>query len=286
MIRVFNFPIAAGVPNFGDAINVWMWPRLAPRLLSRDCGAEAVLLGAGTILNAAVAAKVASFERKIVLGSGYGYSDAPFRADPSWRFYCVRGPLTAARLGLDDSHVATDPAALVTRLLPPAEPGTRRPTFMPHLSQALRGEVDWREVTEAAGYVYLDPRWPIETVVAGIQGASVLVTEALHGAVIADTYRIPWIPVATNSGILAFKWDDWCRSVGLRYRPCTLPAFWGQRPDANLIDRAKRRIKRERAVRFLTRARRRGGGLSPDRAQQQAIEKLNAAFARFLHDHS
>ena len=40
----------------------------------------------------------------------------------------------------------------------------------------------------------------------------------MHGAIVADTLRVPWIPVRTNPKILPFKWLDWCQSVKLPYR--------------------------------------------------------------------
>src|SRR5690606_30447215 len=164
-----------------------------------------------------------------------------------------------------------------------AEP---RPVFMPHLSQALRAERFWRLAAAEAGLGYVDPRWPVETVVAEIQGASLVVTEALHGAVIADTYRIPWMPVASHRAILAFKWQDWCRSVGLRYRPLRMLPAWHRAGTGSLAHRAKHRLKREIAVRRLSRERRRGGQRSPDRNRARAMEKLDAAFDRFIDDNS
>ena len=41
----------------------------------------------------------------------------------------------------------------------------------------------------------------------------------MHGAIVADALRVPWIPVATNSTILSFKWQDWCSSIGVEYKP-------------------------------------------------------------------
>jgi len=36
---------------------------------------------------------------------------------------------------------------------------------------------------------------------------------------------VPWIPVVCYEHILAFKWEDWCLSLGLPYRPIRLPAI-------------------------------------------------------------
>nr|WP_228024678.1 polysaccharide pyruvyl transferase family protein [cf. Phormidesmis sp. LEGE 11477] len=79
----------------------------------------------------------------------------------------------------------------------------------PHLFQA---------VCERAGIHYIDPTGEIEAVVADISQTKVLISEAMHGAIVADTLRVPWIPVRTSPRILPFKWRDWCASMHLPYR--------------------------------------------------------------------
>jgi succinoglycan biosynthesis protein ExoV len=75
----------------------------------------------------------------------------------------------------------------------------------------------------------------------------------MHGAIVADALRIPWIPVCTREGINSFKWEDWCASVSLDYRPYHLPAIWAPTPRAGLVRRASRRVKFSIATRALRR---------------------------------
>ena len=74
--------------NFGDDVNVELWPELFPDLADRH--PDAHLYGVGTLLGGS-----RPDGPKIVLGSGCGYRGAP-ALDDSWRVYWVRGPRTGA----------------------------------------------------------------------------------------------------------------------------------------------------------------------------------------------
>jgi succinoglycan biosynthesis protein ExoV len=41
----------------------------------------------------------------------------------------------------------------------------------------------------------------------------------MHGAIVADALRVPWVPIVTSPRILKLKWQDWCSSVNLPYQP-------------------------------------------------------------------
>jgi succinoglycan biosynthesis protein ExoV len=203
------------VPNFGDELNTWIWPKIIPDLLDDDD--SSIFLGIGTLLNRRLPP-----QPKIVFGSGAGYGSKPDLDRGAWSFYCVRGPLTARALGLPESLAITDPGILVRRLF-----GARRDSaspsvgFMTHWLTAQDGR--WREVCAAAGIRYIDPRDPVPNVLEAIACCRLLITEAMHGAIVADVLRIPWIPVRIRPAPVDFKWRDWCESVALKYHPLQLP---------------------------------------------------------------
>jgi succinoglycan biosynthesis protein ExoV len=87
---------------------------------------------------------------------------------------------------------------------------------MPHHELAGLG---WQKACQQIGYQYIHPQSSVEVVLQQIQETEVLLTEAMHGAIVADALRIPWIPIVTNSSILSFKWLDWCESLNLEYKP-------------------------------------------------------------------
>src|SRR5579872_2817979 len=173
--------------NFGDELNNWLMPKIFPGLFDDD---DATLfLGIGSV--------IFDFHprhsQKIVFGSGYaGYTPLP-EFDETWRFYCVRGPRTARACNLSPDLVAGDTAILVNRhCIQPERPPSGF-SFMPHYDSVDRG--NWAMACELAGVSYIDPRAPVEQVLAAIQSSAVVVTEAMHGAIVADALRVPWIPV-------------------------------------------------------------------------------------------
>jgi succinoglycan biosynthesis protein ExoV len=198
--------------NFGDDLNPWLWPRLLPDLLRDD--ARPSLVGIGTIINANLPAGV-----KIIAGAGVGYGDVP-RLTDDWAVHFVRGPLTARALGLPASYAITDPAHLITQFIRP-EPRGKGSVFIPHHVSALRA--DWEAVAEAAGMRYVDPASGAMHVVQAIRSASLVVTSAMHGAIIADAFRVPWIRVREYSHLNDFKWQDWGDSVGVDSTAQVLP---------------------------------------------------------------
>ena len=209
-----NYYFKGPVINFGDDLNAWLWPKLIPEVLA---GAEpgSLLLGIGSILFDSHPANL----MKVVLGSGYaGYTPKP-HVDGNWKFYFVRGPRTAEALGLDPKLAITDAAILLRSVHPSARsmPKTYPVSFMPHWESAQHG--DWAEVTRAAGVHFIDPRSSVESTLEQLAATELLITEAMHGAIVADALRVPWVPVSPTNPQHHFKWHDWCDSLGIAYRP-------------------------------------------------------------------
>lgn len=122
---------------------------------------------------------------------------------------------------------ATDSAALLS-LLPQIvrlAPERNATLLIPHHSSAAYGQ--WEKVAAAAGMTLLDPRWPVPVVMEHFSRAKLVVTEAMHGAIVADTLRIPWIPITIAPDTLPFKWRDWTLSLDLPYEPITVSASSG-----------------------------------------------------------
>ncbi|EGJ09795.1 polysaccharide pyruvyl transferase family protein [Rubrivivax benzoatilyticus] len=197
--------------NFGDDLNPWLWPRLLPGLLDDD-GRE-LLVGIGTLLNH----RLPVGPVKHVFGSGVGYGGLP-AYDGRLQFHAVRGFLSADRLGLPADKVITD-AAVLLRLVPlPPTSLKRVPVGLMLTGRALR-DFDWAPVCGEAGVHLISCHWPVERVLDEIRRCDILLTETMHGAIVADLYRVPWVPVTCSPIVLEFKWQDWLSSLRMDYAP-------------------------------------------------------------------
>ncbi|VDS10750.1 Exopolysaccharide glucosyl ketal-pyruvate-transferase [Paracoccus haematequi] len=198
--------------NFGDDMNEWFWDGLLTGW--RDAEPDVTLFGIGTILGQKI---LADHGRVLVCGSGAGYGGINgidrSRVDVSW----VRGPRTAAMIGLDRALAITDPACMVTTMprfsgLPQGSGGA---IFIPHRSTA-RLDLDWGRIGRHAGLRVVLPSGQAQEVISEIAAADLVVTESMHGAILADAFRVPWVPVRISNEFNDFKWHDWAESVEVR----------------------------------------------------------------------
>ncbi len=204
--------------NFGDDLNLWLWDFLLPGF--REAHPEMLLVGVGTVLNQNL---LPQGRRKLVVGSGFGYGAVPdFSDGGEWDIRCVRGPLTAAKLGLNEALGIVDPAVMAADM-PEFQglPKIHEAIFIPHWESTVGGI--WPTVCQAAGLTYVDPRDEAKSVIAAIAGARLVVAESMHAAILADALRVPFVAVTTSRQINSFKWQDWASSLGLSYRPRHVP---------------------------------------------------------------
>ena len=216
-MKLFYYKTDTPSRNFGDEINPWLWPRLVPWF--DDCR-QNVFVGIGTMLNDALPQWINAAKNVIFFSTGAGYgSRLRLQTQPNWRIYCVRGPLSAGRLKLPASTAITDGAALLKRYFSvvPTTERIHQVSYMPHFRHG--NPQLFQEICKQTVIHNIDPAGSVADVIADISRSELLISEAMHGAILADTMRVPWIPVRTNPRILPFKWQDWCASIGQPYHP-------------------------------------------------------------------
>jgi succinoglycan biosynthesis protein ExoV len=277
-MKLLHFRGPNGERNFGDELGPWLWDRLLPGAFDDD--GDRLFIGIGTLLNNRL--PVAS--RIVIFGSGVGYGEAPPTPDSSWSIYCLRGPLSAAVLGVATTLAITDPGALVRRFVPAAEvsQATWRFSYMPHWRYACD---DWERVCERLGFGYIDPRRDVDEVIEKIRRTQVLIAEAMHGAIVADALRVPWIPVQSTPAILDFKWRDWCASLDLKYRPWRIVAALPVSTHPTAARRAKHKARLAvAAARLLAVSRLARPALSDEAVLDNRLESLERALQRLRRD--
>ncbi len=200
-------------PNFGDEINRYIWPVLIPSQFFDDDESE-IFLGVGSVLFDYHPSK----STKYVFGSGYGgYTPPPDVHDGTWKIYFVRGPRTAKSLGLDDSLAIADSGILIKNFVSPPSKIPDKISFMPHWASLDNG--CWESVCKDADIFLLDPRNDVESILDQILQSKLIIAEAMHGAIVADALRIPWIPILPLDSVNRIKWWDWAESLGVLYNP-------------------------------------------------------------------
>jgi hypothetical protein len=198
------------IGNFGDDMNAWFWKEFFPDFPSVLPGVA--LFGIGSIL---WKRNIEQFDRILVMGSGTGVGVLPKQMPESLKYSWVRGPMTASLLGLESRTAVTDPASLVvrseefSRLRP-----SKRGVFIPHVGTATL-KIDWDKISASAGLDFLSPSLESRHVIARIAESEHVVTESLHGAILANAFGVPWTPMAISPRFSTFKWLDWGKSVGL-----------------------------------------------------------------------
>lgn len=181
---------------------------------------DVVLISIGTILNKQIPVK----GRKIIIGAGTGYGELPY-FDSLYTINFVRGPKTAEQIGSNCQYI-TDPGILTAEFyhnLKDENVNRERIGYIPHHGCASQ---EWSKLCDKLGLYYIDPRREPEAVISDIASCNKIITEAMHGAIVADAFRVPWVATYSAEKINHFKWEDWCESMHLTYKPFQLFSLW------------------------------------------------------------
>ncbi|HUH75856.1 MAG TPA: polysaccharide pyruvyl transferase family protein [Devosia sp.] len=281
------------VPNFGDELNLLVWPALLPKNFLDEDESE-LFVGIGSIIGDHLPAR----SRKFVMGSGYaGYMGLPDVHDGTWDIRFVRGPNTAKTLNIDPGLSICDSAILLRAMELPAPDTSVDVAFMPHYESLERG--NWAEACAKAGITLIDATDPVEKVLSQIRGARLLITEAMHGAIVADALRTPWIGARPIYGGHHKKWLDWAGALDLDVRlnalkpSSVLEYYIGKtgrggslgkvgRLSASPLAGIPNRIFTETAARHLDQMSRLEPQLSSDKMIRQVTERAQEAVDGFV----
>lgn len=192
-----------GRPNFGDDLTPDLFQRLTGQAVRFEPNRSAPhILGMGSILSKATAAS-------IVCGSGLiEPAGTPIRVR---RAVAVRGELSLRALASPpDDVLMGDPAVLVSEFVAAPSQKTRRFGFVPHVRS-----IDRWTAWNVRGHTLIDPAAPAWEVVDAIAACEVVLSQSLHGVIVADALGVPSVWVAPSKDMQGgrFKFDDYFTTI-------------------------------------------------------------------------
>ncbi|MEQ3660123.1 MAG: polysaccharide pyruvyl transferase family protein [Glaciecola sp.] len=204
--------------NIGDDLNEYIWPHYLP---APKKDSSHVVIGIGSLLNV----NIPPAESYTVISAGVGYGDLP-QIDNNWTFLAVRGEYSKSSLKLNKDVVLLDGAYLLKDCYEiPKVKEKKGIGYIPHVESLDYG--DWERVCNLAGLVFIDPRLELNKFLPLLCSCEKVITEAMHGAIIADCYQIPWKPVKAYHHINTVKWDDWLSAFGETAHFESIKGVWG-----------------------------------------------------------
>jgi hypothetical protein len=82
-----------------------------------------------------------------------------------------------------------------------------------------------------------------------LQQTELLLAESMHGAIVADALRVPWIAVRMYGRFTQFKWQDWTESVSVALRIADVPPVFERKPTLlKRVDYAAKRVFARRGL--------------------------------------
>ncbi|EEB83226.1 polysaccharide pyruvyl transferase family protein [Roseobacter sp. GAI101] len=224
------------VPNFGDAISPVVLAHVSGREVVHAGVNKADIWAVGSLLQ--VIKRAYSEEKDLmptVWGTGLLHAVHGLRFKDHVRIALVRGPITAALLGLEVDRFG-DPGLLISDVWPMDRTPNGKIGIVPHHS--IMDDVMLKALLDSdPKYQLIDPRGDAREVCAAIAACDHVFASSLHGLIVADAYGVPntWVAPVGQSRL---KYLDYAAAVG-RAMPAPvmiedIPAAHLPEPDAPL----------------------------------------------------
>jgi len=267
--------------NLGDDLNHWLWPRVLRSDFLKQSG---VFMGIGSVIHPDHFKRLPPEPPLYIFGAGCRSPRNPLdQINRDYKIGMVRGPLSAQAMGLAMDKVGLD-AAYAIQFTPEYErwqtlPKKHAVTLIPYFrSESLvyytliRKLKDWH-VMPSSQY------GSIHDALRTIASSQFVLTESLHGAILADAFRVPWMRVwyylerPEDRATGQFKWRDWQKSLDIPHIPTLhLPL----EPLRGVSGWKSTVLKPWRTLRYWQHLNiEKSFALSPDTQWREATQKLN-----------
>lgn len=190
-----------GHPNFGDDFNPHLFQKIIGSPVYKEKSNASHILGAGSILNA-------GNKNSIIVGSGVMSNEKA----PSHSFggiISLRGELTKKWAGIKEDIWLGDPFVLYPLLFPfETEAKKFQCGFIPHISyfRYKKTQYDLGKDT-----LVIDMGMPFDRLIEAMMSCEYIISQALHGLIMADTLNIPniWLSPSESMHGGEFKFHDY-----------------------------------------------------------------------------
>lgn len=233
-----DFSKKHGQRNFGDDINPYILKRFLPKSVIES--EDTCVVGIGTLLNNGLLDELKPYKKAIIFCSGVGYGEhGQLIGNEKLIFAGVRGLKSCEALLLPKEFAKTDAAILLADKKTDTKKKYKH-TFIPHINTDWSSGKMIKRACDDLGIKYIAPNADLEEFLDTIDKSEKVITEAMHGAIVADTLRVPWIPVKIHNA-LGFKWEDWTSSMEIDYSPNELTPVYD--PTTSSLSKIKSHIK-------------------------------------------
>ena len=221
--------------NIGDDLNEYIWPNY---LKLGGNNQNHLVIGIGSLLNV----NIPQAQKYTVISAGIGYGELP-SVDKNWTFIAVRGEYSKSAFNLNDDVILLDGAYLLRDCYPKPNSAVKNKIgYIPHVESLDYG--DWKRVCDLANIQFIDPRLDLDDFLQTLCSCEKVMTEAMHGAIIADCYGIPWKPVKAYHHINTHKWNDWLSAFDTEASFSHINSVWYdiKIPDKDLLKNTIKKI--------------------------------------------
>lgn len=213
--------------NFGDELNPFIFNRLLKCISQPDNYSDIDFYGIGTLIDR----RIDETRRTVLFGTGIRDICRTYN-QMNWNIFFLRGPVSANIL---KAKCITDSAYAILLLdnFPDSVPCHKKKypiSIIPHYRHM--NYINWTYITQHVDINIIDPQQPVETVIAQINQSKKIIASAMHGAIMADICRVPWVRLrmevipAESFFISDLKWTDWLSSLSLNDVAIPIRNYW------------------------------------------------------------
>ena len=214
--------------NFGDDLNEWLWPQIFTKNIFTK-NDDISFWGIGSILMQEDYAegyfnRALQNQHQLVLGTGVRSLKEELVINENWDVVFLRGPLSSYKLLGNFSNYITDSAYFITLLDQYKKyivlPKKYKVSIIPYYGST--DNLDWEQLAELHNLNIIYPTGNnVEQFIKEVAQSEFVLSEAMHGCMMADIMRVPWKRIKFNAHKLEgevvseFKWHDWYASINL-----------------------------------------------------------------------